>query len=101
MVLKDIYSVEREQKVMEDYRNTYLNLLLKYGTEKGRFDHTKLFEICDCQTGHAKKTYRGTLKDGIKLTERELSMVLDDGYSHFGGSSLINGRNFTVVIYTD
>lgn len=45
---------------------------------------------------------RGQLKKGIEISELELSMLLDRGFSHFGGSSSISSDGkFTVTIYTD
>ena len=87
----------------KEYRKTYTELKSRLGTNKaGYFDTKGLFEDYTLQTGYARKTHRGRLKPGVELTELELSMVCDDGYSHFGGSGTISkDRTFCVVIYTD
>lgn len=74
-----------------------------------RFEATSLydlrkqvFEEHQNSSGYAKNTHTGKLKKGVALSELELAMICDAGYSFFGGTSSLNGDGtFTVVIWTD
>lgn len=96
MKLLDVF----ESSKTTEYADTFKALKEKYG------EHLKLADFCeggtyDRKSGYAQVTYRGTLKEDVELTELELSMICDNGYGHFGGSSSIYKRDFTVVIYVD
>ena len=104
MGLKCIYDVEKNSELLADYKRIYSELKEKYGKgEFKRFDkYNELFENYKDVSTYARRTHTGKIKDGIELTELELSMICDNGFSHFGGSSNINSdKTFTVVIYTD
>jgi hypothetical protein len=75
----------------------------KYGKgEYKKFEDNELFENYKFKSKYAENVHTGKIKEGIELTELELSMICDGGFSHFGGSSSIYGdRTFTVTIYTD
>jgi hypothetical protein len=61
-----------------------------------------IFESCYSHGGYATHTYTGVLKEGIEINEVELAMILDRGYSFFGGSSHISSdRSFEVKIWVD
>ena len=100
MILKDIF----ESSKTTEYEEVLKNLREKYG--KGEFKSLYLADFCDGDysrvSGYAKVTYSGKLKDDVELTALELSMICDDGYSHFGGrSNIYDDKKFTVMIYTD
>lgn len=100
MKLKDIF----ETGSNPEYNEIFQNLKEKYG--KGKFKILNLSDFCEGDyertSGYARATYRGKLKEDVQLTELELSMICDNGYSHFGGSSNIGkDKTFTVAIYTD
>lgn len=88
-----------------EYREIFQNLIKKYG--RGQHSSLNIADFCENgyyekEHGYAKHIYRGVLKKDVELTELELSMICDGGYSHFGGSSSIRqDRVFTVVIYID
>lgn len=101
MKLNDIYKVMDNENLHSEYQSIYQGLA-KYKNNHNYFKHNEIFESISSESGYAKKTYRGKLKDGLELTELELSMICDNGFSHFGGSSSIGkDGSFTVVIYTD
>lgn len=101
MELKTIFAVEKDELLLSSYSDTYRGLK-KYRNEYGSFKRGELFDEIFSSSGYARKTYRGKIKDNIELTELELSMICDSGYSHFGGSSKINtNKTFSVTIYTD
>lgn len=94
MVLKDIFAVGKDENLYREYQDTYNKV-------KENYNRT-IFEEHHCKNGYARNTHTGKLKDGVDITELELSMLLDRGFSHFGGSSSISkDGSFTVVIYTD
>lgn len=101
MRLKDIFEVQESL----EYKEIFNNLKEKYG--KGEFRNLNIKDFCENEecsrhSGYAKVTYTGKLKEYVELTELELSMICDNGYSHFGGSSFIDrDRGFSVTIYTD
>lgn len=101
MTLKSIFEVEENKRTKKLYKGIYQLLKSKYGTNYG-FDTEGIFESKNVSHGYTQNTYSGKLNKGIELSELELSMILDNGYSHFGGSSII-GENglFKVIIYTD
>lgn len=104
MQLKCIFDVEKSEEITTRYREIYANLKEKYGCgEHKSFDkYSGLFEDYKSRSQYARMIHTGKVKEGIELTELELSMVCDDGYSHFGGSSCIQSdRTFKVEICTD
>ena len=102
VVLKDIFQVEKTPELKEEYDKIYKSLKDRLPAGKyGGFAIDKIFDDYRDVSSYARRTKTGKIKDGITLSELELSMVCDGGYSHFGGSSSINGRSFKVVIYTD
>lgn len=87
-----------------EYKEIFQNLKEKYGV--GQYKNLRLADFCEGEYtktgGYANAVYRGKLKEGVQLTELELSMICDNGYSHFGGSSVIGkDGTFSVTIYTD
>jgi hypothetical protein len=103
MKLQCIFDVEKDESLQNRYLEIYKKVKEKYGHEKyPTFDVNELFENYKCISSYARCTHVGTIKDGIELSELELSMVCDYGFSHFGGLSVIrDDRTFEVVIYTD
>lgn len=102
MRLKDIWAVEKDEKLHEEYRTTFENLIKKYNVKSGYDLRPLLIEHHSNKSSYARNTHTGRIKDGIELTELELSMVCDNGFSHFGGSSVLRSdRYFVVEIYTD
>ena len=105
MELKPIITLD--PATHEQYAATWDALREKYGMG-GKIDEDILFsdyviEKCFTVTpirGWYK--YAGFIKDGIDLTELELSMICYGGFGHSGGTSTIRpDRSFTVEIYTD
>jgi len=81
-----------------DYTAIYKDLMDRFGSPKewGK----KLFEEYTLSVGYGKHVYNGKIK--VYLTELELSMILDKGYSHFGGScTIFSDGKFHATIYTD
>lgn len=103
MRLNDIYAVDRNLDTTTKYGKIYADLKDKYGVgEFKQFRKTELFEDYGYKSSYAKARHTEKIKDGMELTELELSMICDDGYSHFGGSSTIySDKTFKVEIYTD
>jgi hypothetical protein len=100
--LKDIWEVEKDANLHKEYREIYENLIKKHNVKHGYDLRKLLIENHNNNSSYARNTHTGRIKDGVELTELELSMVCDNGFSHFGGSSTIRtDRTFTVVIYTD
>jgi len=105
MRLKAIVGMDEETRVK--YREIYNKLKEFWKTE---FDqkYLNLTVICEEGTlrrenGHAQFTCRGKLKEQYRhFTELELSMIADNGFSHFGGSSnKSDDGSFSVTIYVD
>jgi hypothetical protein len=95
MILKDIFAVEKDTILNKEYEEIYAKVREKY------YGNNPISEYSH-KSGYAQSTYIGKLKDGVKISELELSMYLDSGFSHFGGSSSISSDgSFKVVIYTD
>jgi hypothetical protein len=52
--------------------------------------------------GYANTEYRGTLSPDLDaLTDLQVAMLCDGGYSWFGGECRKTGLNFYVKVYTD
>ncbi|OPH61885.1 hypothetical protein BC351_01185 [Paenibacillus ferrarius] len=106
MKLKDIFEVEKNDELHKQYTDTYEKLKERYRktNENGYnfFPKKELIGDYTCESGYARNTYRGRIPEGVELNELELSMICDDGFSHFGGSSSIyKDGTYTVVIYID
>lgn len=102
MFLLDIYQIGENPELSQEYKFIFESLKQRLPYNNGRFIFDKIFESLQTYTSYARKTYIGRLKSSIKLTELELAMVLDNGYAHFGGESILNkDGSFKVVIYTD
>lgn len=101
MKLRAIPTLTQEEiaeysKIMESLKNTY---------GVGEFKSLRLDTIAEkhnLEKGYATNKYRGQLKEDIKISPLELSMMCDNGFSHFGGSSSISSDgSFYVEIYID
>ncbi len=65
-------------------------------------DRNDVFEEIKSIPGYAHCMYHGQLKQGVRLTELEVAMICDSGYSFFGGySHIYDDGTFAVKIYTD
>jgi hypothetical protein len=101
MILKSITETHDDPQ----YEEIWNNLRERFG--KGESKRLDLRDICEdgkysVENRYATTVYRGKLKEGIDITELELSMICDNGYSYFGGSSVIHpDRTFTVEIWID
>lgn len=100
MQLKAIFETQNSQ----EYKEIFNNLKEKYGIGKYKYLNPSI--ICEgeytVEKRYARDVYRGKLKADIEITELELSMICDNGYSYFGGSSTIyKDRTFSVEIWTD
>jgi hypothetical protein len=95
----------------KEYKNVFENLkkkLFERGISKSEDSFPGLTACCEkgeysSTKGYAQKGYDGYLKkELLDLSELEVAMICDGGYSWFGGSSKIdeNGR-FHVTIYID
>lgn len=100
MKLKDIMEVSQNEKLLAEYTKIRDDLVKRFGVNLYSLrGHLRRYRQV---SSYAKNTHTGKLKDGVELSELELSMVCDSGFSHFGGSSFIGSDGtFTVVIYTD
>lgn len=105
VVAHDDKSLERYETTMKALREKLSVLGLVRATvglpymsqccEPGTYEHT---------SGYAKKVCKGTLiKELWDLSALQVSMLVDGGYSHFGGDAFINNDTgyFRVTIYTD
>jgi len=104
MRLQCIFDIEKNAKLQTEYKKIYKDLKEKFGEgEFKRFDkYKKLFENYSDESKYARNIHTGKIKEGIVLTELELSMICDDGFYYFGGSSIIHSDgSFEVNIYTD
>ena len=98
MNLKSITSLTDDEQVK--YANIYNEMKEKFGPVKEW--RSKLIKDVKHSQTPGTHTYRGQLNDGVSISELELAMVLDNGYSNFGGSSRINqDGTFMVQIYFD
>lgn len=62
----------------------------------------KIFKDLNTRRGYSHVIYHGKLNKDVDITPLELAMILDRGYSWFGGSvSLEENGNFICEIYTD
>lgn len=100
MQLKSVFETQNDQ----EYKDILKNLREKYG--RGNYGALYVGDICEgscsVENRYGTKVYSGKLKDGIDITPLELSMMCDNGFSYFGGSSSISEkRNFRVEIWID
>jgi len=108
MNLKCIWDVEKDESLGEKYSEIFKNLKEKYGVGEyknfSKYDgqENSLFEGYQYVSGYAHCIHTGKIKESIELNELELSMICDNGFSHFGGySNISSDGKFTVKIYTD
>jgi hypothetical protein len=77
-------------------------ILKRFGVDNIR--ELRLGDLCEdwaFHHGYGTNTYTGKLKDSVTVSELEIAMICDHGYSFFGGSSSISGKNFKVEIWFD
>lgn len=100
MKLACIFEIDGDEE--KKYRKICDDLVKKFGC-KNLYDVChKTLEEHSILSRYAMNVHTGKIKDGIQLTELELSMICDGGFSHFGGSSNIYADGtFRVEIYTD
>ena len=86
-----------------DYPAVKKNLLSRFNVESiSDIGRLSICEECHTHHGYGTNTFTGKLKDDIEVSELELAMIIDRGYSFFGGSSQINAdRTFKVEIWFD
>ena len=98
MYLKSITSLSKDE--VAEYTAIYKRLEEKFGKPSSWRD-TIFSELHHTQTPGTHK-YTGIVKPFIPITELELAMVLDRGFSNFGGVvSLSPSGHFQVSIYFD
>lgn len=92
MTEKDI---ERANKIKEA-------LLKRFEVDHLRGVGSKIFDEFKSNIGITTHRYNGQLKPGVSISEFELSMVLDNGFSYFGGScTILPDAQFNAIIYVD
>lgn len=95
-----IMSHERKEKLTA----VYTELLAK---TKGYSVYRDLFENYTRKPGYAHYVYSGKISDklvellGREPTSDEVIMLVDSGFSHFGATCTISGRNFSGRVNTD
>lgn len=89
---------ERLTKVVKRIRDKYFE---QFNVEYLYELKYEMFENLKSKSGYAHCLYEGDITEGIDLTEEEMAIICDGGFSYFGGYSNINGRHFNVKIYTD
>lgn len=96
MYLKSIVGLSQED--IGENNAIYLSL-----RERGLLDFDNAFEgRVYMHSGYGTNTYQGKVKDGVTLTELEIAMICDRGFSWFGGDSRLNpDGTFYVTIYFD
>ena len=96
-------SIHETEAGKNNYPQIKESLLKRFGVESLYDIHWKdIFESCYSHGGYATHTYTGVLKEGVEINEVELAMILDRGYSFFGGeSSIYEDRSFKVKIWVD
>lgn len=71
----------------------------------GEFDFGAIFEKHNDTSKYAKRVHVGIVREEYRerLNALEVSMLVDGGYSHFGGSTSYNPGTgwFSITIYTD
>lgn len=82
---------------MEEYNKVWLCL-----EEKIKPTRISTVAQVTMRHGYAKKEYNGTLAPEYgDLTELEIAMLCDRGFSWFGGTCYKTGLNFNATIYID
>ena len=101
MKLQAIGELSESAKI--EYRKIVADLKVFYGSGKfNSFNRNQIFDEYEYQSKYSRAVHKGKLKEGMTLTELEVSMICDNGFSHFGGSSTIyKDGTFQVDIYTD
>ncbi|MGG6437402.1 hypothetical protein ABET52_06040 [Saccharococcus caldoxylosilyticus] len=96
-------SIHETEAGKNNYPQIKESLLKRFGVESLYDIRWKdIFESCYSHGGYATHTYTGVLKEGVEINEIELAMILDRGYSFFGGeSSISEDRSFKVKIWVD
>lgn len=96
-------SIWDTEKGVNDYPKVKESLLKRFGV-KSMYD-IRLNNFCEDyskDSGYGTHVYYGKLKDDVKVSELELAMICDNGYSFFGGSSVIDAdKKFKVEIWFD
>ncbi len=102
MELRCIFDVERNKELKDKYEKICDDLRKRFHAKSFYDVRKQVFEEHHDMPSYARNTHTGKIKDGVKLSELEVAMICDGGYSHFGGSSVIGtDGTFRVVIYTD
>ncbi|BDH62144.1 hypothetical protein MTP04_22740 [Lysinibacillus sp. PLM2] len=86
-----------------NYPEIKKELLSRFNVESiSEITNMSVCETFSCRNGYGTNTYTGKLKDDVVVSEIELAMIIDNGYSFFGGSSTINSdKTFKVEIWFD
>lgn len=101
MKLKSIFAVCRDKELEKQYEDIRDGLLKRFECNSLYEASKKAFEEHTVQNKYYRNVHEGKLREGVKLTELEVSMLCDGGFSHFGGSSVSRDGRFHVEIYTD
>lgn len=81
----------------EGYKETWDKL-----KEDHKFmDRRYFFKKVNKRQGYGHEVYNGTLNEGIDLTPLEIALILNNGYSWFGGDITLIGDDFFCEILTD
>lgn len=71
------------------------------------YHRSELLDHIQRKFGYAHYTFSGHISDkliealGREPSATEVIMLVDDGYSNFGASCTITGRNFSGIVYID
>ena len=70
--------------------------------ERGLLNPSKAFATFNRSSSYARHNFSGKLAEGVELTELEIAMICDNGFSWFGGSSTLKpDGTFHVTVYFD
>ena len=89
-----------------EYMDTMHAYLAMYEKIQG-YGHRVLFDNLQRHWGYAHYNFSGRVSDkliellGRMPTPNEIIMIIDSGFSHFGATCTITGRNFSGRVHTD
>ncbi len=104
MELLPVYSITDDEKEKNRYDGILAKLKQDFSDGRGGIDKRKVFRSNTWRTvtRYGRREHNGMLADGVELDALQVSMICENGYGHFGGSSFVADDGFfNVTIYTN
>jgi hypothetical protein len=92
---------ELDPQTHEEHAEMWDAIKTTYGDENGNVDADELFGLYLCEKFSTTEVHTGIIPDGMELTELELAMICDNGFTNGGKSHIYPDNGFRVEIYTE